>query len=158
MSGKKVVSLCENKIKDIVTNLGYYLVDVEYKKQVSGMVLEIVIDSVNGITLDDCEKVSRALDEPLDLLDPTGGAPYSLNVSSMGLDRPLTTEYAFNKYKDKEVEVKLYEPLKPFNKKNLIGVLKEWTEDNVVLSISDMDNKVIISRKSIAQIVPYIKF
>lgn len=156
MSGKKVVTSCENEIREIVTSLGYYLVEVEYKKQVSGMVLEIVIDSQNGITLNDCEKVSRALDEPLDRIDPTAGAPYSLNVSSMGLDRPINTDYAFNKYRGKEIEIKLYEPLKPYNKKNLIGILKDWNNDEVVLLLEE--DELTILRKSIAQIVPYIKF
>ena len=106
MNGKKVISTCYPPCEKIVSELGYVLVDMEYKKQVGGMVLELFIDSEKGITLDDCEKVSRALDEPLDELNPTNDESYTLNVSSLGLDRPLTTEYQFNKYQDKEVEVK----------------------------------------------------
>ena len=158
MNGKKVISACYPLASKIVTDLGYVLVDIEYKKQVSGMVLELFIDSEKGITLDDCEKVSRALDEPLDELNPTNDESYSLNVSSLGLDRPLTTEYQFNKYKGKEVEAKFYEPLKPYNKKVMTGQLHSWDENSVTLEIGPNNVQVIIPRKIIAQIVPVIDF
>lgn len=156
MNGKKVVTAVFPVAEKIVSDLGYVLVDVEYKKQNSGMVLELFIDSENGISINDCEKVSKALDEPLDALDPTNGAPYSLNVSSLGLDRPLTTEYQFNKYKNSEVELKFYEPLKPYNKKVLQGILKSWNLETVTVLINSKEET--ISKKSIAQIVPVIKF
>ena len=156
MNGKKVVTAVFPVAEKIVSDLGYVLVDVEYKKQNSGMVLELFIDSENGISINDCEKVSKALDEPLDTLDPTNGAPYSLNVSSLGLDRPLTTEYQFNKYKNSKVELKFYEPLKPYNKKVLQGILKSWNLETVTVLINSKEET--ISKKSIAQIVPVIKF
>ena len=156
MNGKKVVTAVFPVAEKIVSDLGYVLVDVEYKKQNSGMVLELFIDSENGISINDCEKVSKALDEPLDTLDPTNGATYSLNVSSLGLDRPLTTEYQFNKYKNSEVELKFYEPLKPYNKKVLQGILKSWNLETVTVLINSKEET--ISKKSIAQIVPVIKF
>ena len=153
----KVVDKCFSAVEDIVSNLGYVLVDVEYKKQHSGMVLEIVIDKDGGVNINDCEKVSRALDKPLDDIDPTNGGAYSLNVSSMGLDRPIVTEYQFAKYCDKEIEVKFYETQKPYNKKNLIGLLKAWDDESVTLALEDKTN-VNLPRKIIAQIVPVIKF
>ena len=156
MNGKKVISACLPLCEKVVSELGYVLVDIEYKKQVSGMVLELFIDSDNGITLDDCEKVSRALDEPLDELNPTNDESYTLNVSSLGLDRPLTTEYQFNKYKGKEVEIKFYEPLKPYNKKVMTGVLDSWDETQIIFIFDDAKTNIL--RKSIAQIVPVIKF
>lgn len=158
MNGKKVVTAVKDMAEQIVSELGYVLVDVEYKKQVSGMVLELFIDSDNGIKLEDCERVSRALDEPLDVLNPTNDVPYSLNVSSLGLDRPLTTEYQFNKYQGKEIELKFYQPLQPFNKKQLEAKLVEWDEDNVTVTVLPENETVTISKKIIAQIVPVIKF
>ncbi len=157
MAGKKTLSCCENEIRQIVNDLGYYLVAVEYKKQISGMVLEVVIDSPNGITLNDCERVSRALDSPLDELDPTNGAPYNLNVSSMGLDRPITTEYQFNKYTGKKIVVKLYQPIKPQNIKQITAVLKAWDSDSVTLDLGD-NTEIKLDKKQIAQIVPFIEF
>lgn len=158
MSGKKTVTLVLPVAEKIVSDLGYVLVDVEYKKQINGMVLELFIDSENGISITDCEKVSKALDEPLELLNPTNDVPYSLNVSSLGLDRPITTEYQLNKYKGKEVELKFYEPIKPFNKKNVIAILNSWAEDTISVNINSDNEIITISKKSIAQIVPVIKF
>lgn len=158
MNGKKVVTAVMGMAEKIVSELGYVLVDVEYKKQVSGMVLELFIDSPNGIKLEDCEKVSRALDLPLDELNPTNDVPYSLNVSSLGLDRPLTTEYQFNKYKGEDVEVKFYEPLKPFNRKLVEATLVAWNEESVTITVKPENENVTISKKIIAQIVPVIKF
>lgn len=156
MNGKKVITTVMPVASKIVSELGYVLVDVEYKKQFDGMVLEFFIDSPNGININDCEKVSKALDEPLDQLNPTNDVPYSLNVSSLGLDRPLTTEYQFNKYKGQEVELKFYKPLMPYNKKQIVAILTSWDDENIVVEIED--NEVNILRKSIAQIVPVIKF
>lgn len=156
MNGKKVITTVMPVASKIVSELGYVLVDVEYKKQFDGMVLEFFIDSPNGININDCEKVSKALDGPLDQLNPTNDVPYSLNVSSLGLDRPLTTEYQFNKYKGKEVELKFYKPLMPYNKKQIVAILTSWDDENVVVKIEDDEVKIL--RKSIAQIVPVIKF
>lgn len=156
MNGKKVITTVMPVASKIVSELGYVLVDIEYKKQFDGMVLEFFIDSPNGININDCEKVSKALDEPLDQLNPTNDVPYSLNVSSLGLDRPLTTEYQFNKYKGQEVELKFYKPLMPYNKKQIVAILTSWDDENVVVKIEDDEVKILI--KSIAQIVPVIKF
>ncbi len=157
MAGKKTVTLCEPIIKQIVNDLGYYLVDIDYKKQISGMVLEVVIDSENGITLNDCEKVSRALDQPLDEIDPTHGEPYNLNVSSVGLDRPLTTEYLFKKYLNKSVVVKLYEPVKPYGKQ-IIGELLNFNDEQIEIKCDKNKEVLVLTKKSIAQLVPYIEF
>ncbi|MBO7508237.1 MAG: hypothetical protein J6T39_01155 [Clostridia bacterium] len=89
MAKKSVSEIVEEMAKPIVDNLGYELVEVKYSKGYSGMELTLFIHSPNGITLDDCEKVSKAIDEPLDELNPTKDEPYSLNVSSLGLDRPI---------------------------------------------------------------------
>jgi len=158
MSGKKVISQCFPMCEKIVSELGYVLVDMEYKKQVTGMVLELFIDSEKGITLDDCEKVSKALDQPLDELNPTCDEPYCLNVSSLGLDRPLTTEYQFNKYRDELVEVRFYEPFQPYKEKVKEGWLKGWDEENVAVLFDTEHGIILIPRKKIAQIVPVIKF
>ncbi len=151
----KVVSSCYDKINEIVTDLGFVLVDVEYRKQNTGMVLEVIIDKDGGVNINDCELVSHALDTPLDDIDPTNGASYNLNVSSMGLDHPITTAYQFDKYLGKEVEVKFYQAQKEFGGKNLEGVLQSWNEQSIEI-ISEKLYK--IDRKNIAQIVPVIKF
>ena len=158
MNGKKVVSACFPLAEKIVSDLGYTLVDIEYKKQVTGMVLELFIDSEKGITLEDCEKVSRAMDEPLDELNPTNDESYSLNVSSLGLDRPLTTEYQFKKYQGEEVELRFYKPLQPYKKKVIEATLISWGEKTVTVDYGDEPVRLTIEKSIIAQIVPVIEF
>ncbi len=160
MANKRIVDVVFECAKPIVNGFGFELVDVEYVKKPNGMNLTIYVDNPNGVVnLEDCEKISHALDEPLDILDPTKGEFYYFNVSSMGLDRPITTEYQFNKYKGSEIEIKMYEPLKPYNKKQLIGKLVSWDENSVTIE-SNLEKDLLISipKKAIAQIVPVIKF
>ena len=153
---QSVKDVVNEKLSPLVESLGFVLVDVEYKKMPNGMNLTLFIDSPQGVDMDGLEKIHRAVDKELDELDPTNGAPYILNCTSLGLDRPIKTEYEFNKYREKEVDVKFYEPLKPYNKKELTCTLKSWNEENIVVEIDG--NEVTLSKKSIAQIVPNIKF
>ena len=120
-SVKEVVA---KNLAPIISEMGYVLVDVEYSKKPNGMNLSLFIDGDNGVDLEALEKIHRVVDVKLDELDPTNGAPYILNCTSLGLDRPIKTEYEFNKYREKEVDVKFYEPLKPYNKKELTCTLK----------------------------------
>ena len=153
---QSVKDVVNESLAPLVESLGYVLVDVEYKKMPNGMNLTLFIDGVDGIDMDGLEKVHRAVDKALDELDPTNGAPYTLNCSSLGLDRALKTDYEFNKYKGKEIEVKFYEPLKPYNKKELICVLHSWDADSITLEIES--ENITLSKKTIAQIVPSFKF
>ena len=91
----RVVDKALKIIKPVVEELGYVFVDLEYKKEHSGYVLALTIDKPEGVNINDCERVSRALDAPLDEYDVTNGASYSFNVSSYGLDRQFKTDYDF---------------------------------------------------------------
>ena len=91
-------------IEDVVTALGYELVDVEYKTLYGDKHLIVYIASEKGVSLDDCETVSNALDAPLDALDPTSSMPYCLDVSSPGLDRPFKSQRDYERnYGSKEI-------------------------------------------------------
>jgi ribosome maturation factor RimP len=108
----------------------------------------------NGIKLEDCEKVSRALDVPLDELNPTNDKPYTLNVSSPGIDRPIVTDKDYNRNRGEVLEVKLFESIQ--KKKLFVGTLVDFTADTVTL---DMDGKTLeIERKKIAKATKYINF
>lgn len=149
--------VCEDTlklIKPIVEDLGYFIVDIEYSKKFDGMNLEITIDSPNGVDIDDCEKVHRAIDAPLDELNPTQDLPYILSVSSPGLDRPIKNEYDFIRNKDKPVEVKLYS--KVDGKKVFTGILKEFSEQFVIIDDNGLLKK--FSRDVVANIAPIIEF
>lgn len=141
-------------IKPIAEELGYYLVEVLYKKEHTGMVLAVCIDKPGGVNINDCEALSRALDKPLDENDITFGASYSLNVSSYGLDRCLKTDYDFNKFKNELIEIKFYKPY--MGNKKIIAKLIDFDSEKLTLEIKN--EKVEILRKEMANIVPHIEF
>lgn len=153
MAGK-VVDICEEKICPIIEKLGYEVLEVEYAKKVDGMNLSFIIDSENGILIEDCEKVHRAIEEPLDEVNPTEDAPYILNVCSPGLDRPVKNYKDFLRNKGKKVEVKLFAPLN--SKKSYQGELINFTEETVTISING--ENVEIERSKVAIISPVIEF
>ena len=109
----KVTEAVRESIFPIIEALGYEVVDAEYKcLRDKNWHLIFYIYTPDGVSLDDCERVSNAIDGPLDELDPTNGAPYCLDVSSPGLDRPFKTARDFERNMGKEVEIKLYGPIK----------------------------------------------
>ncbi len=128
------------------------VVDVEWNDRSAE--LTVLIDTENGVDLDTCEKFHNAIMEPIDGLDPTYDKPYTLNVSSPGLDRPFKTARDFERNLNKEVEVKLYAPLK--GKKYLEGVLLEYGENAIVLKTEKEEIKIALNK--IAKINKAIKF
>lgn len=150
---ERVVDKAITIIKPVVEELGYIFVDLEYKKEFSGNVLALTIDSPNGITINDCEKVSRALDKPLDEHDVTDGRSYSFNVSSYGLDRSFRTDYDFNKHIGKLVDVKFYVPFR--NVKLMTATLLAFDAKTITV---DYNEEIIIERNLIANISAHLDF
>lgn len=147
----KTVEIVEEKICPIIEALGYEVVEVEFAKKVGGMNLTFYIDSPNGITLDDCEKVHKAIDEPLDELNPTADGAYILNVSSCGLDRPLKTDKDLKRNLGKEVDIKLYKAIN--KKKEFTGKLVNFNEGTLTLEGFEP-----FERKAIGNIVLHVEF
>ncbi len=110
MARNRVERIAEELAIPIIEKEKFELVDVEYKKEGADWYLRLYIDKPGGITLDDCQNVSKQLSELLDKEDPIKGN-YFLEVSSPGLDRPLKKERDFVRFKGRTVEVKLYEAL-----------------------------------------------
>ncbi len=101
----------ENLLEPVVKAMGYELLLVEYHSQ-SGhgaSVLRLYIDHDDGISIEDCEAVSREVSGVLDVEDPIGGE-YQLEVSSPGLDRPLVKPEHFARFCGEEVKIELLEP------------------------------------------------
>lgn len=121
-------------VEEIAAPMGIEIVDVEFK-QGRNPALTVYADTATGIDLDTCEKLHRAIDAPLDELDPTFGAAYTLNVSSPGLDRPLKTERDFERVRGQKVEVKLYAPVK--GKKYFEGELLSFDKNSVTVKASE---------------------
>ena len=135
--------------------MGYELVDVEYAK-VKGQDDELVvyIDRQGGVTLDDCEAVSLAVEPIIDEADPIAHA-YVFCVSSPGIDRPLKKPRDYEKALQTKVDLKLYEKLN--GKKELTAVLIGYDENTVRLQMPK-GQELELGREKIALIRPHIEF
>ncbi|MDE6790707.1 MAG: ribosome maturation factor RimP [Clostridia bacterium] len=139
-------------LENIASGMDIEIVEVECNEK-SGA-LTVYIETESGVDLDTCEKFHNAIFDPIDELDPSYGQPYTLNVSSPGLDRPFKTVRDFERNTGKEVELKLYAPLK--GKKFLQGVLEEFDENTVTVTVGK--ERLKIPRNKIAKINKAIKF
>lgn len=153
MAKTGIAEKVKNALDDIVTNMGYELVEVEYAKKVDGYNMTVYIDSPSGITLEDCEKVHRSIDGLLDELNPTNDAPYTLNVSSCGLDWPIVTDRDYQKNIGNVLDINLFAPIE--RKKTYTGTLVGFDENNIV--IKDKSEQ-ILPRKAIAKATRHIEF
>ena len=126
----------------------YELVDVEYVREAGIWYLRAYIDKEGGITVDDCEVVSRELGDWLDQKDFIEDS-YILEVSSPGLGRPLKKEKDFARSLGKDVEVRLYRPIN--KQKEFTGTLKAYDADTVTLSMED-GNDLALAKSDIALI------
>ena len=97
------------RLAPLVEGLGYELWEIEYSPGRGNGFLRLYIDAEAGITLDDCERVSRAVSEVLDAEDPIPGQ-YTLEVSSPGLERPLRTAQQFARFVGETVFVETVQP------------------------------------------------
>lgn len=148
---KEIFDAIDAKIRE----LGCETVDVETRSEFGQQVITVYADKIpDGISLDDCELLHYAIEPLLDELDPTKGQPYVLEVSSPGLDRPFKTQRDYERNYGKEVEIKLYAPLK--GRKNFEGVLTERTEGYVLIEQKGTPVKIESSR--IAVVRPLVKF
>ncbi len=139
-------------LENIAQPMGIEIVEVEYDKRTD--TLTVFIETEQGVDLDTCEKFHNAIFEPIDEFDPSYGQPYTLNVSSPGLDRPFKTDRDFERNIGKEVEVKLFAPL--MGKKFIEGTLIAYDGNTVTVNAGGKEIK--ISKNKIAKINKAIKF
>lgn len=151
---KSIESTIEEMVSKITEPRNFEIVDVEYVKEAGEFYLRIYIDKEGGISLNDCEEVSRALSEELDEKDPIKDN-YFLEVSSPGLDRPLKKDKDFVRYQGRDVEIKLYKPINGC--KQFEGELVGLTEDKNIKVIID-GNEVEFNKKEVALVRLAIKF
>lgn len=144
-SEKKVMQMLE----PTVTRMGYELVDVEFVKEGPNWYLRIFVDKEGGVTIDDCEIVSKELEKILDENDPIEQA-YFLEISSPGIDRPLKKKEDFIKFNGEIVEVKLYRPLG--GSKDYTGKLVGYDENDGTVTINVDSEDISFTKKEIASI------
>ncbi len=125
---KDIEGLTEKMLAPIMEKHQYELVDVEYIKENGQWYLRVYADKEGGITINDCEVISRELEEKLDEADPIEEA-YVLEVSSPGLDRVLKKDKDFKRYMGYSVDVKLYKAID--RKKEFTGELTGYDEKTI---------------------------
>lgn len=133
----KIVALVTKIAAPIVKAQGCELWDVEYVSEGGQWFLRIYIDKDGGVSIDDCEAVSRAVDPILDEKDPIEGS-YTFEVSSAGLERSLTKPEHFHRFLGETVEVKLYKPQN--GAKAFSGRLEAYGEDGSVTISQNGEN------------------
>ena len=135
MSKKEVYEQkTEEILLPIVEEYGFELVDVEYVKEGGTWYLRTYIDKEGGISIDDCEKVSRRLSDILDEKDYIDDT-YIMEVSSPGLGRPLKKEKDFKRSLGKEVDIRTYRMID--KQKECTGILKDYDKDTVTIELDD---------------------
>ncbi|EOS69142.1 hypothetical protein C818_03020 [Lachnospiraceae bacterium MD308] len=118
----------------IVEEYGYELVDVEYVREGGTWYLRAYIDKPGGISIDDCEAVSRRLSDLLDEKDYIEDS-YIMEVSSPGLGRPLKKDKDFERSMGEEVEIRTYRMID--KQKEFTGILKAYDKDSVTVELGD---------------------
>lgn len=138
----------EELLLPIIDAHNFQLVDVEYVKEGGNYFLRAYIDKEGGITIDDCELVSRALSDKLDQYDFIETA-YILEVSSPGLGRPLKKDKDFQRSLGERVEIRTYKPIE--KQKEFEGVLKSFDNETITIEIEE-DQDMVFVRSHIALI------
>lgn len=143
--GGNTVEAVSKLVEPIIEGFGLELWDVRYVKEGAQWYLRIFIDSENGISIDDCEKVSRAVDSPLDELDPIDGE-YCLEVCSPGIERELIKDKHFEAYIGADVMVKMIRPIDGIGKE-FCGRLKSYEKSEVTVEDHSGENEVTFNKK-----------
>ena len=155
----KITEAVDQAVRATVEALGFELDEVEYQKEQGNWVLTLYIDAPEGVTLDDCERVSHAVDPILDEADPIPDA-YYLSVSSIGLDRPLKKDRDFARNVGNKLDVKLYAPVN--KKKEFLGTLVSFDADSFTIALVEKGgatgSEMTIARKDAALVRPHIDF
>lgn len=149
------------KVTDTVAQLalpyvqaaGCTLWDVEYIKEAGEWYLRVYIDKEGGVSIEDCEAVSRPLSDNLDEADPIPGS-YTFEVSSAGCDRVLRTAEHFAACLGQETEVKLYRPRE--GRKEFVGPLLAYDDGNITITVGEVP--ITFEKKEVALVRLYPRF
>ncbi len=140
-------------LQPITEKFNAFVVDVVLRGERSSNVIEVYVDSDNGISLDECSEISRELSEKLDEVDLIQGR-YRLDVSSPGLERPLKLLRQYHKNIGRMCKVKFTED----GKKNIReGILDSVTEKNITISKNGKLFEITFSDINETYIIPQIK-
>ncbi len=126
-----IVTRVRETAEPLVTHAGMELVDVEFTREGGRWVLRLFLDKEGGVSLDDCQDISRQVEKVLDVEDFIEPA-YALEVSSPGLERPLRTRAHFEQFTGRDIELKTFGPIGDPPRKNYKGRLLGINSDDVI--------------------------
>lgn len=149
----KVTELVAVLAAPIAEQNGCTLWDVEYVREAGQWFLRVYIDKPEGISINDCEAVSRPLSDALDEADPIEGS-YTLEVSSAGADRVLKKPEHFARFRGEPVDVRLYRARE--GRKELTGTLKGYDDGDVTVELDGTDT--LLEKKDVAQVRLHVTF
>lgn len=138
MARGKIEKIAEELALPIAERLNYEIVDVEYKKEGPNWILRYYIDKPGGIGLDDCQLFSTEVSSVLDDEDPIS-RQYYLEVSSPGLDRPLKKPEDFERFKGRDIEIRLYRAIG--NRKKYTGELMGLIDNEILIKVDGQELK-----------------
>jgi ribosome maturation factor RimP len=150
MTGDELAKLLEPTVE----RLGYELVDLEVRLGGKGGLVRVFIDKPEGIDLDDCESVSRAVSALLDVEDPVPGN-YNLEVSSPGLDRKLTKVEHFQRFEGEIVKVQMRFPIE--GRRRFRGTLVSSDDENIVVDVDGESHSLPLKTIDTARLVPAVE-
>lgn len=150
MAVNSIESKVEKRLKPIIENLNYELYDVQYVKEGKDYYLRIIIDKDGIIDIDDCENVNNAITDILDEEDYIK-EQYYLEVSSPGLERVLRKKEHFIKQIGNEISVKLFKAIE--KEKELIGVLKEYNDNEIILEVNNININIDLKNIALAKTI-----
>ena len=150
MTGDELAKLLEPAIE----RLGYELADLEVRLGGKGGLVRVFIDKPEGIDLDDCERVSRAVSALLDVEDPVPGN-YNLEVSSPGLDRKLTKVEHFQRFEGEIVKVQMRFPIE--GRRRFRGTLVSSDDENIVVDVDGESHSLPLKTIDTARLVPAVE-
>ncbi|MBQ4066982.1 MAG: ribosome maturation factor RimP [Clostridia bacterium] len=144
---KNIAGTVRDLVSPVADSFGFMLWDVEYVKEGADMILRITIDKPEGIDIEDCEKMARAIDPIIDEADPIE-VSYKMEVSSPGIERVLSRPEHFEACMGEKVEVKLYAPVD--GKKQIVGILSGADEKTVSVNVDEAE--IVLEKSSVAKV------
>lgn len=145
-----IVDQVEQLIEASIETLGYELVGVEYIQGGPDAILRVYIDAEQGITIEDCERVSHQVSGILDVEEPVRSA-YLLEVSSPGFDRPLFKARDFERFAGAEAKITMKLPIN--GRRNFKGVLEGFDEGNILIEVDGEVYELPLSKLGKARLV-----
>ena len=144
------VAVCTRLAQPVAEELGLQLWDVRFVKEGADWYLRFFIDREGGVTIDDCEEMSRRMDKLLDEADPIA-CSYCLEVSSPGVERELSRPEQFEQFLGWPVKVRTIRPVDGV--REFVGLLERWDGETASLEIEEEDGcRHVFSRKDVASV------